>query len=420
MSPFDHDAISQELDRVTASRHFAHSPNLQRFLRFAVEQQLKGRADEIKESLIAIEVFHRRSTFDSRLDSIVRVQATALRKKLAAYYASEGAAAPIRIHLDRGRYVASFQHAQAPESVPPPPLSPANSRYRSKQLALCAACASLFFLFVAFKPKDTPGSALWASYFKPGARTIIVYGTPQFFGVGGLLLRDVNVNSASGIQPGSPILAWRKAARDAPISTDSTLIYTGIGEAFGVQEISRYFWEKSRQPELLLNNEFSSQSSGNANLIIVASLRFQTFLNEFHFPSDFIRVNFSGGDGEAIRNTRPAPSEQPVYSTSRHAKSSQAVEYALVSLLPWRNGAHRVLVLGGTSTYATEAAAEFVTDPVALQHLDWQLRAFGSPAYFQCLLRVYVNGTHVTHVEYVTHHALHPIPSTGLVAALKP
>ena len=65
-----------------------------------------------------------------------------------------------------------------------------------------------------------------------------------------------------------------------------------------------------------------------------------------------------------------------------------------------------MLVLGGTTTYATQAAAEFVTDTVALNRLEEKLRASGHPSYFQCLLRVYLNGTHVTQVEYVTHHPL--------------
>jgi hypothetical protein len=78
-------------------------------------------------------------------------------------------------------------------------------------------------------------------------------------------------------------------------------------------------------------------------------------------------------------------------------------------LWPWRDAGHRILALAGTTTYATQAAAQFVTDPVALNQLEKRLAATGHPAYFQCLLRVYLSRTHIVKVEYVTHHALTPM-----------
>jgi hypothetical protein len=72
MIPADPLAIRAELARVLASPGFAHNERLSRFLRFVVERHLEGREDEIKESVIGVEVFNRRSDFDPRLDSVVR------------------------------------------------------------------------------------------------------------------------------------------------------------------------------------------------------------------------------------------------------------------------------------------------------------------------------------------------------------
>jgi hypothetical protein len=418
MSAFDPNAIYEELHRVTASQHLCHSSNLQRFLRFVVEEELAGRGEEIKETLIAIEVFHRSDNFDPRLDSIVRVQATMLRKKLAAYYANEGANSPIQIELAKGRYVPSFQ---ARQTITPLLSSPARRPGASRVfLAAAVSCALLTLAIFGFRSlKSTSGSTIWSTYFRPNARTVIVYGTPQFFSVGGLFLRDVNVNSAAAVEPNSAIAAWHRAAKNAgPISTDSSLVYTGIGEAFAVQKISRHFWENSRRPEVRLNNDFSLEDTQNSNLILVSSMRFRTFLDEFQFPADFTHVPSPKGNGEAVLNAHPGPSESQFYCSSRPTQSPETVEYALISLWPWRNADHRILVLSGTTTYATQAAAEFVTDPVALSQLEDKLRATGHPSYFQCLLRVYLNQTHVTKVEYVTHHGLNHIPS--LVARNNP
>ncbi|HXG34978.1 MAG TPA: hypothetical protein VNJ11_16555, partial [Bryobacteraceae bacterium] len=53
------DAIRTALARLLASRVFSRSQRLCRFLRFAVERALSGGAEELKETLIAIQVFDR-------------------------------------------------------------------------------------------------------------------------------------------------------------------------------------------------------------------------------------------------------------------------------------------------------------------------------------------------------------------------
>src|ERR1017187_792812 len=82
--------VRPHLDKVLASPSFAGAPRVQQFLRFVVEETLEGRAGEIKESVVAVQVFGRRSDFDSHSDSLVRVQATHLRKRLREYYRTEG------------------------------------------------------------------------------------------------------------------------------------------------------------------------------------------------------------------------------------------------------------------------------------------------------------------------------------------
>jgi hypothetical protein len=72
-----------------------------------------GEGDRIKEYSVAVEVFDRPETFDQEIDSIVRVQANRLRKRLAEYYAGDGAAHQIRITIPVGQYVPVFEEARA-------------------------------------------------------------------------------------------------------------------------------------------------------------------------------------------------------------------------------------------------------------------------------------------------------------------
>jgi serine/threonine-protein kinase len=105
------DLIRHALARVRASREFRRSPGLQRFLAFMVEAVLAGHTDEIKESVIGVEVFHRPPGYDPRADPIVRVQANRLRRKLERYYSTEGARDLIRISLPSGAYVPLLEHS---------------------------------------------------------------------------------------------------------------------------------------------------------------------------------------------------------------------------------------------------------------------------------------------------------------------
>jgi len=92
-----------------------------RFLRFVVERYLEGRNDEIKESVLAVEVFGRSPNHDPRQDSIVRTEASRLRTRLIEYYASEGKDDPVVIELPKGGYVPVLCHVAAPELPGPVP-----------------------------------------------------------------------------------------------------------------------------------------------------------------------------------------------------------------------------------------------------------------------------------------------------------
>jgi adenylate cyclase len=84
--------VRAQLDRILASATFGDAERASRFLRLVVDRALDGRAGEIKvkESVIAIEVLGRNSSFDSKSDPIVRVEAGRLRDRLSSYYEGEG------------------------------------------------------------------------------------------------------------------------------------------------------------------------------------------------------------------------------------------------------------------------------------------------------------------------------------------
>jgi tetratricopeptide (TPR) repeat protein len=105
--------IRTHLERILASPEFVSAPRLSGFLRFVVETTLDGKAGDIKESLIAVEVYGRPADYNPQIDSTVRVEAGRLRTRLQKWYEAEGRHEGIRIELPKGRYVPVFHGLHA-------------------------------------------------------------------------------------------------------------------------------------------------------------------------------------------------------------------------------------------------------------------------------------------------------------------
>jgi hypothetical protein len=110
-SPETIDLVAQraELEAVLRSEQFTRAPTLANLLSYLCEKLFAGEAYQIKEYSVGVEVFHRGPSFDQDSDSIVRVEANRLRKRLAAYYAGDGASHRVQISIPLGQYVPEFK-----------------------------------------------------------------------------------------------------------------------------------------------------------------------------------------------------------------------------------------------------------------------------------------------------------------------
>jgi hypothetical protein len=121
-NPTEFELERAELDLVLSSDVFARSPKVAQILKYVCEAHFAGRSREIKEYNIAIEVFGRPADFDQARDSIVRVEAHRLRKRLQEFYTSQGAGHEIQIVLSPGNYVPQFVRRNGASSVSSPSL----------------------------------------------------------------------------------------------------------------------------------------------------------------------------------------------------------------------------------------------------------------------------------------------------------
>jgi serine/threonine-protein kinase len=102
------DMVQRHLEKIVVSAEMRRSKKLCQFLRFTVEEVLRGHGSELKEYAIGVGVFRRGREFDTGADPIVRVQARRLRAKLQQYYQAEGRDEPMRIEYPVGSYSPVF------------------------------------------------------------------------------------------------------------------------------------------------------------------------------------------------------------------------------------------------------------------------------------------------------------------------
>ncbi len=165
----------QELETVLCSGIFNKAPNLQHFLHFVADKHFSGEAEQVKEYSIAVRALNRPETFDPQSDTIVRVTAHALRKKLEQYYATEGAAHRVQIQLPPGKYVLRFYRKPedalsgeperaaepAPAARAPEELPKSASRRRGWVLfgivlAIAALAVSLYVVVTRWSAREVP------------------------------------------------------------------------------------------------------------------------------------------------------------------------------------------------------------------------------------------------------------------------
>ncbi|MBY0496378.1 MAG: tetratricopeptide repeat protein [Cyanobacteria bacterium] len=151
-------AVHLQLNRLLASKTFSQVERLKRFISFIIAETVAGRAGDLKEYVIGVQVFGKEPSFDPRTDPIVRVQARRLRTRLARYYRDEGNSDELIIDLPKGGYAPVFRVRDG---------APAGRR------SLTATLASRNTVAVMPIADDSPAGSL--DYFCRGLRDEIVH-----------------------------------------------------------------------------------------------------------------------------------------------------------------------------------------------------------------------------------------------------
>jgi hypothetical protein len=162
------------VQRVATSPEFARAPRLRALLLYACERTLAQPSSPAREADVAAALFGRAS---GTRDTIVRVHACRLRKRLARYFSARGAAEPVWIEMPVQGYTPVFRPRPAAGAEP----SPAGPRRLPRAVVTWGlSAAALATLAVAGGTPREPAAApsgverLWRQMFGTAANVAVV------------------------------------------------------------------------------------------------------------------------------------------------------------------------------------------------------------------------------------------------------
>jgi hypothetical protein len=401
------------IERVAASEQFSRSARLRDFLLYVGRQSLKDGCPEIHEQEIGSKVFGRPDSYDRASDNIVRVNATELRKRIESYFAQEGAHEPLIFEIPRGAYKPVFRwhlseeresHARVAQISAQPETKAADSvaklrdrRFRNSQIAwalvcvtLAAICVVLYQqnrgLRVALHPwEGQPAvAALWNSFLDPHRQTDIV-------------LPD---DSASVIEDitGNPIALGdylsRGYIRQVQTSTlsddrkaDVYQVYNHNLVTFGAVRAAQTVLSEipANDPRYLtLARNFTADEVNRDNVVLIGGQKSVPWDHLFDDQLNFVTDYDYAHGAQIVRNRNPKPGEQAIYSVP--SGPNTFFGYASIAYLPNPSKSGNVIILAGTDSDATGAAAAFLTSEDQMEMLRKTLHADRFP-YFEVLLK---------------------------------
>lgn len=409
------------LRRIASSAELRRAARLREFLSYVGGRALEDEHAQISETEIGVHVFGRPENYDTSIDNIVRVNASELRKRIAAYYEAEGLHEPILLELPRRNYTPQFHRRPVepkPEPAAPAPDSRPDSRIESREetapplpaaaavrplrgriqafvlpvllVALTAACILLSLRLrrlegALYGWQAKPAlNGLWSGILESSRPTDLVIADTSLSVVEDILRTRISLNGylnrdyerqieASGLEED-----LRDSLRVVVSRNNVSLGDVRVAEKILALD------PLSGQIHLQSAREYRTGSINNDNVVLIGSSRSNPWSAMFEDRLNFVVDSDPGRNQMLVRNRHPLPGEEAAYITPVDPNSTAG--YGVISYLPNPSHTADVLIVAGTTAEATEAAGDFLMSESSLEGLRERLRVRRLP-YFELLLR---------------------------------
>jgi hypothetical protein len=397
--------------RIVESTAFRGSRRSQEFLQFIVDRALEGHFDGLKERPLGVELFGRDPSYDTGEDSIVRVTACDVRKRLAQFYSEARIDSTVRVELHPGSYIPEFHNAalvtsgknekeQETLSSPLPP-SPPVRQANWVELSRSQAILWVFMVFLALAVTvdlvrhftEQRNSVLahtvskqflpWSALNLPNRQVRLIFCDPDIVSLQRLLNYSVSLSDyANQHYWPTPIKPEAQPVMQVISFHGANVAAVDVGIAINIANKFALTTQTARSVRLA---DFKTDDS----FILLGSPRSNPWSELFQDQLDFNFKFDSVRKSEFIINKHPRAAESSVYvPTTEGWGTGQA--YAIIALVGNPNQSGQVLLIGGSTAEATEAAGKLALNSEQLPQI---LKAHGidplaAPSHFELLLRV--------------------------------
>ena len=381
--------IEESLGQILTSSRFKDSMQLQTLLKYIVEKSLEGQDDALKERIIGIEVFGRKSDYDTADDPIVRSRVGHLRKRLAQYFESEEASGSIvQIVIPNGSYRPSFlfrpepkngskgnpagaqTQTTLPHSLEGHHLPQTNSSSRRSWaaqprmlgIAVAGCCVLLLITWAVFaKSRESELDLLWGPLID-SKRTVILYtGTISAYLpslASRSLLRQTGDDELPATDSSDP-----SSEGTPPDPRDFVPFRDGLappGDIAADLKVAVLMDAKNRGLNLRSGPNLPFVDLKGAPIVLIGAYDNYWTLNMARdLPFFFDRAS----------RIRERGGQHRAWSSVARADNTITEDYAVVFRLMNSKAGGPVIAIAGLTTCGTQAAAEFVTDPIQLTKL---------------------------------------------------
>jgi hypothetical protein len=407
--------IQSQLRTILESPAFHGSKRCQQFLEYVCHKSLAGEAGALKERTVAIDVFGRQPQSELGEDTIVRVGAREVRKRLAQFYVSpEGVASHVRIDLPAGSYAPEFHYAIALiEKEAPPAAAPVVAvplpRWRRAPVVLAAVAAVLLAALGVARLSGWGGKPdVLTRFWKP----VLESSEPLLVGVAHPLVYHPSMRALKLSESRLPPLQipMQRPLQVAPRELDgSDLIpvtdqYVGYGDMVAANQVTAMLARKSKSVRLRLANNISFADLRQVPVLLIGSIS-NHWTMEFQQNWQFQFTFQPGSSAVLVDTSKPAPGAAPrQWSVPATNDGSAAEDYVLICRLRNASTGGFVVVAAGVKQFGTEAAGRVISDPDQIALLVRDLPAGWENRNLQVVLHLRVIGNTPAQPEVAAWH----------------
>ena len=363
------DEIAAQAQRILASPPLQSSDSARRLLSFLAEQSTAHPGKKTKETELAVALYNRStSSFDPQVDSVARVQVGRLRAKLLEYYSKFGAGDSVVLEIPKGQYCL-LGHYRQDEPASSERTVVTSTRRAALLIGAGALAGSLATFFVERGASRASAGRLgqfWGRFMVRGQRTIVVFSNPRLYGT--LSIQGLHYANSGVADLGAENLSYAGTGDVRSVHT-LTALFDRFRQLLEIESGALLSWDQAREA----NQIFLGRPEQNPALHELPRLQ------EFYFRYQM-----------GIVNAHPAANEQPFYGCSQRPYTW---DHAVVALIPGIEPPYSTLVLGGSTTYGSQAAVEFMSHEATLSELLERLNVkWGQKVpYFEALLKVHIS-----------------------------